>query len=147
MSGLSDIEPIELGSFPLAVYGAMFGATIAGQFLGMVIDSAVLGRHLVWVPMACSVVLEAVVGERFGASRVGHSLTLSDRGRLSGYYSVCLGALTIPLLMWTAASRKPDAPFGGHDPVVAVGLCVALLAVLTVLRAALMTLFGRRVGR
>ena len=146
MSGLSDIEPIELGSFPVAVYAAMFGATVAGQFLGVAVDSAVLGRHLVWVPVACSVLLEAVVGERYGASRVGHALTMSDRGRLSAYYSVCLGSLTIPLLVWTAASRKPDAPVGGHDPMVAVALGIALLAVLTVLRVVLMGLFGRRVA-
>jgi len=147
MSGLSDIEPIFVGGFPIAVYGAMFGGTIAGQFVGMTIDAAVLGRHLVWVPVACSVLFEAIVGERFGASRLGRALTLSDRGRLSGYYSVCLGALTIPLLVWTAASRKPDAPFGGHDPLVAVALCIAALAALTVLRVGLMPIFAGRAGR
>jgi hypothetical protein len=146
MSGMSDVEPILVGGFPIAVYGVMFGGTIAGQFLGMTIDTAV-GRHLIWVPLACSVLLEALVGERFGASRLGRALTLADRGRLSGYYSLCLGSLSIPLLVWTAASRRPDAPFGGHDPMVAVAVCIAVLAGLTVLRVGLMPIFAARAPR
>jgi hypothetical protein len=144
MSGLSDTQPIEIAGYPVAVYAAMFGATVGGQFLGVALDSAVLGRHLIWVPALCSVVLEAVVGERYGASRLGRAMTFADRGRLSVYYSVCLAALTVPLVMWTAASRSPQAPFGGHDPMVAVGLCLAILVGLTALRTGLMPLFAKR---
>jgi len=89
-------------------------------------------------------VLEAVVGERYGSSRLHRALTFGDRGRLSAYYSVCLGALTIPLFMWTAASRKPESAFGGYDPTTTLAISVALLAGATVVRAALMPLFARR---
>jgi hypothetical protein len=144
VEGMSDIEPIELGSFRVAVYGAMFGGTVAGQFLGIALDAAVLGRRVLWVPVALSVVFEAIVGARYGASSVGHPLTSTERGRLSFYYSVCLAGLSIPLAVWTAVSRAPGARLDGSAAGIAVATAVAVLAMLTVVRWGLMGLFGRR---
>jgi hypothetical protein len=135
-----------LGSIPFVVYGAMLAATVAGQFLGMAVDAVAIGRHVVWVPLAFSVVLEAVVGARFGAARVGHPLTVPERARLSLYYSACLLALSVPLAGWIAASKASPAElagFGGTGPQLLVGIFVVLgvAAAWTAVRFGLMTLF------
>lgn len=140
---MEDIGPIELGSFPIAIYGAMFGATVGGQFAGVAIDAAI-GKRLVWLPIACSALLEAVVGARFTLSRVPRALTVGDWGRLSAYYSLSLALFSVPLALWTAASRSPQAPFGGNDPASILGLVLAVLIGLTLLRWGLLALFGRR---
>lgn len=140
---MDEIGPIELGSFPLIVYAALFGGTVIGQFAGMAIDAS-LGRRLLWVPVVCSVVLESIAGARFG-TRGGRVVSMGDWGRLSGYYSLCLAALSLPLAGWTAASRTPQSPFGGHDPSGIVLVALGVLAVATVVRWGLMTaLSGRR---
>jgi hypothetical protein len=131
-----DIGPIELGSFPLGVYAAMFGGTIAGQFAGVAIDAAA-GRHAMWVPIACSVLLEAVAGWHFGTrarARTHETPSPTDWGRVSGIYSIGLAAVTVPLAAWTEAYRAPQSPFGGHNPSGMVVLSLAVLAVLTVVR-------------
>jgi hypothetical protein len=140
---VDEIGPIELGSFPIAIYGAMFGATMAGQFAGVALD-AVVGHRAVVVPIVCSVLLEALVGARLTRSQVTRSLTVGDWGRLSAYYSMALALLSVPLALWTAASRSPQAPFGGNNPASILSLVLGVLVVLTLLRWGLMTLFGRR---
>jgi hypothetical protein len=143
---VEEIGPIELGSFPIAVYGAMFGATVGGQFVGFGLDAA-MSRRAVWVPIACSVLLEGLVGARFAASRVERTLLMGDWGRLSAYYSAALALFTVPLALWTAASRSPQAPFGSHDPASILALVAGVLVVVTLLRWGLMTVFApRRAG-
>jgi hypothetical protein len=136
-------------SLPLAVYPAMLGGTIAGQFVGMGFDALALGTHVLWVPLACSVVLEAAVAARYGAARMGHPLTRSQRGRLSIYYSLGLAGLSLPLAGWLAVSKasREDAPgvrFAPHDVAVWAAILLAGLVVYTALRYALMTAFAPR---
>lgn len=140
---MEDAGPIELGSFPLTVYGAMFGGTVAGQFAGVALDAA-LGQRVLWVPLACSAVLEALVGARFGASRIARAMTVGEWGKLSAYYSLVLALFSAPLALWTAASRSPQAPLGGHAPSQVLALGLGALFVVTLLRWGLLTLFAPR---
>ncbi len=137
---MSESEPLELGSYAVVVYGSLFAATLGGQVLGMVLDAVVLGRRLVLVPLVCSVVLEGIVGARVAASRKGRPLTRVEAGSLSGTYSAGLAAVTLPLVVWTAASRSPQSPFGGMNPTVAALLGLAALGVATLLRWGIMVL-------
>lgn len=135
---------------PIAVYPAMLGGTIAGQFVGMGFDALALGTHAVWAPLACSVLLEAVVGARYGAARLGHPLSASERGRLSVFYSLALAAVSLPLWAWLDASRGSRGGTSGSASAsphgIAVGFVVVLggLVVCTAARFALMTAFTRR---
>jgi hypothetical protein len=140
-----------LGSIPFVVYGAMLAATVAGQFLGIAVDALAIGRHVVWVPLAFSVVLEAVVGARFGAARVGHPLTAPERARLSLYYSAGLLALSVPLAGWIAASKATPAQLAGAGSgpqlLVALALVLAVAAAWTAIRYVLMTIFTANLRR
>jgi hypothetical protein len=136
--------------FPPAVFAAMFGGTLGGQFLGMAVDAVAVGRRLVWVPLAFSVLIEAVVGERLASARLGHRLLAGERLRLSLYYSLGLAAVSIPLVGWLAVShgtREQLSTGGGassHDVILAGGLVLVGLVLYTALRTGLMTLFARR---
>ncbi len=143
MRPVVDTERFDLGPFPLAVYGWMFAGTLGGQLVGIVATTAARA-HLVWVPALCSVLLEAVVGVRYGTPIDGHALTRGDCGRLSAYYSTGLGILTIPLLVWTAAARSPGSPFGGFDANLVVLLAIAAFAGLAVVRWGLMSVLLQR---
>jgi len=127
----------------------MLAGTIAGQFVGMGVDAVALGSRIIWVPLACSVLLEAVVGARYGAARVGHPLTASQRGRLSIYYSMALAAVSLPLAAWLVVSRAsreniPSPVVPPHDVVLWVGVALVGLLVYTAVRYGLMTVFSRR---
>ena len=138
---------MEIGSFPVALYAAMLAATIAGQFLGIGVDLIAIGRKVLWVPFAISVLLEAIVAARFGAARMGHELTRAQSGRLSAYYSLGLGAVTLPLAVWVAASdgrSLAPAPMAAHDVMQALVVVLAGFAAITLLRWGLMSLFTRR---
>lgn len=137
---------MQIGPFPIALYVVMLGATMAGQFLGIGVDAFALGRKVIWIPIALSVLLEAIVAARFGAKSLGHELTPGERGRLSVYYSLGLGAITVPLAVWVAASDgKSVRPGGATQGVVeAFVLVLAAYAAITLLRWALMSLFTRR---
>lgn len=123
---------LDFGPVPPMVYVAMFAATVAGQLAGMAIDAAVIGRRLVWFPVALSVVFEAVVGARFGASRLRRSLTSSESARLSVHYSAGLAALSFPLALWTAASTGVGAPWLGGPNSSVRAMSVSLLFVAAV---------------
>ena len=140
---MEDARPIELGSFPLAVYGAMFGGTVAGQFAGVALDAAI-GQRLLWVPLACSALLEALVGARFAPSRMARAMTFGDWGRLSAYYSLALALFSAPLALWTAAARSPQAPLGEHAPSQILALGASALLVVTLLRWGLLTVLAPR---
>jgi hypothetical protein len=134
-------------AIPIAVYPAMLAGTIAGQFVGMGVDAVALGSRIIWVPLACSVLLEAVVGARYGAARVGHPLTASQRGRLSIYYSLALAAVSLPLAAWLVASRAsrenvPSTVVSSHEVALWAGVALAGLLVYTAVRYALMTVLG-----
>ncbi len=58
--------------FPIPVYAAMLAATVAGQVLGIALDAVVLHARTLWVPLACSLLLESLVAARQGAARLGH---------------------------------------------------------------------------
>lgn len=137
-------------TIPPVVYAAMFGGTVGGQFLGIAVDSFALGRRIVWVPFVCSVLLEALFGERFASARVGHRLLPAQRVRLSLYYSLGLAALSVPLVGWLAVSHStPEQLSSGggassHDVVLAAGLVLVGLVAYTAVRTGLMALFSRR---
>lgn len=143
---LQELQDLQIGPFPVSLYAAMLGATIAGQFLGMGVDALALGRKVLWVPLAFSVLLEAVVAARFGAARMGHELTSAERVRLSAYYSAGLATVTLPLAVWLAASHGRSLVPGLAAPELALALVVVLVgfAAITVLRWGLMSLFTRR---
>jgi hypothetical protein len=144
------METIEIGSFPIVLYAAMLAATIAGQFLGIGVDLIAIGRKVLWVPFAISVLLEAIVAARFGAARMGQELTTGQRGRLSAYYSLGLAVVTLPLAVWVAASdgrSLAPAPMAAHDVMQALVVVLAGFAAITLLRWGLMSLFTRRVAR
>jgi hypothetical protein len=138
---------LQIGPFPVALYAAMLGATVAGQFLGMGVDALALGRKILWVPLAFSVLLEAIVAARMGAARLGREWTSAQRGRLSAYYSLGLAAVTLPLAVWEAASHGQSlapAPMATRDVVEAFVVVLAAFGAMTVVRWALMSLFTRR---
>jgi hypothetical protein len=141
---LREFPPL-VGPVPIVVYAAMFGATAAGQAVGMVVDAVAIGHRVIWVPLLCSVVLEAVVGARFGAVRIARPLTWRECGRLSAYYSTALGTVSMPLAVWTLASN-PSLAHGiaARDVIAGIGIALAVLAGATVCRQALMTLLSRR---
>jgi len=133
---------------PVAVYPAMLGGTIVGQFAGMGFDALALGTHAVWLPLACSVLLEAAVGARYGAARMGHPLTPSERGRLSIFYSLGLAAVSLPLWAWLDASRASrGGPSGGGVSLHQVALGAALLLGGLVVYTAVGVAGGDGVGR
>jgi hypothetical protein len=140
--------PLSLGPVPPAVYVAMFGGTVGGQIVGMTADALVLGRRLVWVPVACSVVLEAVVGARLGAARLGRPLTSGECARVSAYYSLGLGAVTLPLAVWSVAYLRSLAPgASAHGVLAALGVGVVALLGATAVRPIMMVLLSRGAPR
>lgn len=132
-----------LGPVPIVVYAAMFGATVVGQLVGMAADAVALGRRWLWVPLVCSVMLEALVGARLGGARIGRPLTWSECARVSAYYSIGLAALSVPLAVWTLASNHGlRAGVSSHAVVWALGVALAALIGATALRQAIMTLLS-----
>jgi hypothetical protein len=115
----------------------------------MALDAVVVGHRVLWVPAACSVVLESIVGARLAAARLGRPLSVAQSGRLSAYYSIALAAVSLPLWGWTAASSAPHdgsaspggAPVGGA--VGTLGLLLAAFALAAVVRFALLVVFSR----
>ncbi|HEX8793173.1 MAG TPA: hypothetical protein VF765_19650 [Polyangiaceae bacterium] len=137
---------LQIGPFPVVLYAAMLAATIAGQFLGIGVDVLALGRKVLWVPLAISVLLEALVAARLGAARMGEEWTSAQRGRLSAYYSLGLAAVTLPLAVWVAASDGVSlAPtMATRNVVLALVVALAAFAAATLLRWGLMSLFTPR---
>lgn len=139
---IAEVERIELGSVHLVVYAAMLGATVIGQLLGIVIDSALTSRNL-WVPCGLSVALEAVVGARYGAIRAGKALTFARSARVSVSYSSLLFAISVPLAAWVIAAR-PVSTAHASWTFVDVALALAVLAAATVARTAIMVVLAPR---
>jgi hypothetical protein len=136
--------------FPIPVYAAMLAATLVGQFLGIAVDAIVFRGHALWLPLTCSLVLEAAVGAHYGAIRLGHPLTARERGRISATYSLGLVVLSLPLASWLAVSGHlplPRVSASAHGVAVAVVLAVSMALVYTALRYVLMGLFGRRLPK
>jgi|SRR5580658_1855357 hypothetical protein len=139
---VAEVERIELGTVHLVVYTAMLGATVAGQLAGIMIDSTFSSRNL-WVPCACSVVLEAIVGARYGAARAGQGLTAVRCARVSACYSALLLAISVPLAVWIIASRPVSSAHPSWT-LTDVAIALAALAGATVARGALMVVLSPR---
>ncbi len=134
------------GSVAIIRYPAMLAGTVAGQLVGIAVD-AMMGTRTVWIPLACSVVLEALAGARAGASRSDRPLDSAQSARVSVIYSLSLLVLSVPLVIWIAASH-PAAPDAGSalalwTPARLAVLALAL-AVGTAARWGLMVAFGPR---
>ncbi len=130
--------------FPIPVYAAMLVATLVGQFVGIALEALAFGGHALWVPLACSLLLEAFAGAQYGAIRLGHPLTVRERGRISATYSLGLVVLSLPLAVWLAASGHLSLPRVSASPLRVVALAAALVLVATALRSVFMGIFGRR---
>jgi hypothetical protein len=132
---------------PIPVYAAMLVATLAGQFLGVGLQILVFGRHALWAPFACSLLLEAAVGAQYGAARAGRALTMRERGRISGTYTLALCVLSLPIAVWLSASGHlpmPHVSTSTQQIAIATAVAVALALVYTALRFFFMGLFARR---
>jgi hypothetical protein len=126
-------------------YPAMLGGTMLGQFVGIAID-AMAGTRSPWIPLACSVVGEALMGVRFGGPNGTPLRDPSRCVRVSVTYSLALFAVSLPLLVWVAASHTDAVPGGvGLSSITPtlVGLAVVALAVATMARAGIMIAITR----
>jgi hypothetical protein len=125
----------------------MLAGTLVGQFLGVGLQILVFGRHALWVPFACSLLLEAAVGAHYGAARAGRPLTARERGRISGTYTLTLFVVSVPLAMWLSASGHlpmPQVSASTRQVALAAAAAVALALAYTALRFFVMGLFARR---
>jgi hypothetical protein len=122
-----------------ARYPAMLVGTVAGQLIGIAVDAAAGSRSL-WMPLVLSVILEAIVGVRYGATR-GQTLDARKCVRVSWTYSLMLACVTAPLVVWIAASNAQSVPGGAGyaflTPVHVAGAIVAF-ALATAGRAGIM---------
>jgi hypothetical protein len=110
-----------------ARYPAMLAGTVAGQLVGIAVGAAVGSRSL-WMPLVLSVVLEAIVGVRYGATR-GQTLDARKCVRVSWTYSLMLAGISAPLVAWIAASNAQSVPGGvGYSFVTPVHVALALVA-------------------
>jgi len=139
---IAEVERIELGSVHIVVYGAMLGATVAGQLAGIMIDSTFASRNLL-VPCALSVALEAAVAARYGAARAGQPLSAARSARVSVCYSAMLLAVSVPLAAWIIASRPVSSAHPSWT-LVDVALALGALAVATAARTGLMVVLAPR---
>ena len=142
---LEDEEELFAGGWLAIVrYPAMLGGTLAGQVVGILVDTAVGSRDL-WIPVACSVVLEAAIGARFGGSGGLPRLDRAQCIRVSITYSLVLLAISAPLLVWIGVSHMEAVPGGVGlsfiTPLRAVAALVTV-AVATAVRAALLSAFA-----
>jgi hypothetical protein len=135
-------EDLDLLSGFVVVYAAMLAATIAGQLLGIGLDS-LLGSGSIGIPVGLSVALEAVAGARLGAARSGGALTPRQAARISVTYSGALLAISVPLVVWMEAAHTANGGGRAWTPT-AFGVAIALLAVATVVRWGLMVVLSRR---
>jgi hypothetical protein len=142
MSGSTadDDDPFAEGWASLVRYPAMLAGTMAGQLVGIAIDAAV-GTRSFWIPLMCSVALEAVVGARFGGQGASRLVDPSQCTRVSITYSLAFLALSVPLAFWVGASHVDTVSGGvglsfftpGH-----IALALVALAAATAARAGLM---------
>jgi hypothetical protein len=95
----------------MARYPAMLGGTLAGQMVGIVIDS-LIGTRSLWIPIACSVLLEAACGVRFGGPKGDRLTDPAQCLRVSVTYSVAFASVSIPLGVWVGASHADGVPGG-----------------------------------
>jgi hypothetical protein len=141
----SDDDEIELLPGMAVAYAAMFGATVAGQVLGIALD-AVLGLGSIGVPLGASVALEALAGARVGAAKSGGSLTPKHALRIAVTYSAGLAFFTVPLLAWMEVAHTAGGAASSWTPS-RVALGVALFAVATLARWGLMVALSPRARR
>lgn len=142
--GDDDEELFAGGWLAIIRYPAMLGGTLGGQIVGIIVDSAI-GTRALWIPAACSVVLEALVASRFGPSNGQPRLDRAQCVRVSVTYSLVLLAVTLPLLVWVGASHIDAVPNGvglSFFTPASVALAFVALAVATGARAALISLFA-----
>ncbi len=127
-------------SVAIVRYPAMLAGTVAGQLVGIAVDAAI-GSRTVWIPLVCSVVLEALAGARAGASRGEGPLDAAQSARVSVTYSLGLVLLSVPLVIWIAASH-PAAPDAGSALNVwtpaRLGVAASAIAIATAVRWRLM---------
>jgi hypothetical protein len=127
-------------------YPAMLAGTVAGQLLGIAVDAAI-GSRTVWFPLACSVALEALAGTRAAASRGEGPLDAAQSARVSVTYSLGLLLVSVPLVIWIAASHTPAPDAGGALALWTpgrLGLAAVALAIATVVRWRLMIVLAPR---
>ena len=146
-SSADPTHDLTVGSFPVVAFVAMFAATLAGLLVGVALDALVVGSRVVWVPLACSVLLEGIAGARVAAARLGRALTPAECARLSAYYSLALAAVSLPLVGWTLAARTESAAAPAHGAAVMLAFVVVSVLAAAVPRLAVMVLASRLTRR
>jgi hypothetical protein len=134
------------GWLAIARYPAMLGGTLAGQLVGILIDVALDSRGL-WIPAACSVLLEGAIGARFGGLNGEPRLDRAQALKVSMTYSLTILVVSAPLLVWVGLSHIEAVPEGvglSFLTPLRVAVAVAVLAVATAVRAALFVLVAPR---
>jgi hypothetical protein len=144
--GDDDEELFKGGWLVLARYPAMLGGTLAGQLLGILIDVAIDSRGL-WIPAACSVLLEGAIGARFGGLDGEPRLDRAQALKVSMTYSLTILVVSAPLIVWVGLSHIEAVPKGvGLSFLTPLRVAVALvaLAAATAIRAGLLLVFAPR---
>jgi predicted neutral ceramidase superfamily lipid hydrolase len=96
---------IARASARLAFYAAIVGATLGGQVVGIGAD-ALLRTRTLWLPYACSVLLEGIVGAR----AAGRRLDLRESARISIGYSAATVIVSTILVAWTDVAHTAGTP-------------------------------------
>jgi hypothetical protein len=139
-------EFVARASASLVLYATILGATLVGQAIGIAAEMGT-GLRAMWIPAACSVVLEAFAGARAGAARVGRALTARECLWVSATYSIAFVAVTLPLALWTYASARTGGAAwasGAPRPLAYTAIFAGAALAATFVRAVLMLAFSPR---
>jgi putative ABC transport system ATP-binding protein len=134
------------GAVPIAVDFAMAFGAILGLASGLLYERFVLGTSTRWIVIATTLLGEAVIGARAGRKRVGHPLTLDQRGRLALRYTLVTSALIALLFTlgvlprFFALSHEALAPIVVGPWFASIGRAFALLLLLVGVRMVGLTL-------
>jgi putative ABC transport system ATP-binding protein len=138
------------GPVPVAVYGAMFAAALAGMLVGVLYGAYVLGATSPIVALVTMVLAETWAGARVGAKRQNRPLTSDQRGRIATWYTVVLTVPLVALGLWLFVNRLPLGLLDRVEHLSSGGVALSLIGVmiglgaLGLLRYLLLSVFAPR---
>lgn len=137
------------GPVPFAVFAATLLGGVLGAGLGLGYTKGILDVSLPLVPVVLALLGEAWVGSRVGRRLLGRPLTADQRGRVALWYTLGTTLLLSPGLALAGpgakgpvAARFEALTAGG--PVLTVGVLVAMVVALSLLRYLLFSLLAPR---